>query len=244
MRALLALLFALCFPCNSLVAQYTIKNIVFINPGPYAQSGLLTLTGLKIGDSLDKAGLGAASARLAGTGYFENVEGTVDGPFKSVEVRFKLKPADPSKLLPVGLENFVWFTPEELTANLLKDVPLYANGIPEGSSQESLVQTALETMLTTRSIAGTVSHQIVELSPGYPRRALEYRVENPLVYLGAAKLSGVAPTMASAVRLALSAASHSPYNEGLAGVTTPDQILPRTSGQVISTPYFKTSIAR
>lgn len=225
MRAFYALLLNASLLSSPLVAQYTIKNIVFINPGAYARPDLLTLTGLKVGDSLDKPGLGAASARLAATGYFENVEASVDGPFKAIDVRFKLKPADPSALLPVGLENFVWFTPEELRANLEKSVPLFTHGVAEGSSQEALVQAALEAMLAGRSITGTISHQIVVPSPGYPRRALEYRIESPSVRLGAAKLTGISPEMAPAMRVALTTATHSAYNEGLAGVTTADQIL-------------------
>jgi outer membrane protein insertion porin family len=203
-------------------AQFKARSVVFTNAAPYPEQDLLTLAALKPGDSFTKPDLEAAAARLMATGYFDEVLPSLDGPFKAIEVRFKLKPLAPELLQPAGLENFVWFTPEELAA-FRKSIPLLPFGIPEAGDQPQRVQAALQQMLAAKLIPGTVSFQPIPPHPGQPRRVLEFRVE-PAHILLVVHLGGVTPDMVPAVKLALAQAQRAPFNEGIAGHTT-DEIL-------------------
>ena len=205
-------------------AQYIAKTVVFLNPGPYPIPELTALAAVAPGDHLTKQSLLDGAARLQATGYFTDVEATLDGPIKAVEVRFKLKPVDPALLLPVGFDNFVWFTAEEFDA-FRKSLPLLAFGLPEAGARRTQVQTALEQLLAAHSIKATVSHQVVEPTTLHPMRSFAYRVDTPKIQLGPVHLSGAAPSIVPEVRKAIGHAQYAPYNEGIAGATTAELLL-------------------
>ena len=228
MRPLRTIAVLLCLlPASLLPAQYKAKAIVFNNAAPYPEADLLTIAALKPGDSFSKGDLEAAAARLMGTGYFDEVLPSMDGPFKSIEVRFKLKPIAPSLRLAAGFENFVWFSPEELAA-FRKSVPLLPFGVPEAGDQTERVQAALQQLLAGKSVPGTVTHQNFAPSTSHPQRAIEYRIEPAPVQV-VVHLGGVTPDMVPAVKVALAQAQRAAFNEGIAGTTTDDLLL---------TPYF------
>ena len=208
-------------------AQYKAKAVVFTNAAPYPEADLLQIAALKPGDSFSKADLEAAAGRLMSTGYFDEVLPAVDGPFKAIDVRFTLKPIAPALLLPVGLENFVWFTAEELAA-LRTSIPLLALGVPEAGDQTDRVQTALQQMLATKGVAGTVSHDNIVPGSSHSKRAIEYRVESAHIQL-IVHLGGVTQDMVPTVKTALAQAQRVAFNEGVAGHNTNDVLL---------TPYF------
>ena len=219
LRTTLTLLSLTCTPF--LQAQFTAKTVVFTNAAPYSEADLRTLAALKPGDRFSKTDLEAAAARLMITGYFDEVLPVVDGPFKAVSVVFKLKPTP--VLLPAGLENFVWFTPEELDA-FRHSLPLLVFGVPEAGDQADRVQAALQQMLDAKSIPGKVTHDIVAPGTGRPQRVVEYRVEPAHVQL-VIHFGGATPDMVPAVKAALALAQRSQFNEGLAGNTTNDILL-------------------
>ncbi len=216
----------LCCLAASASAQYKAKAINFTNAAPYPEADLLAIATLKPGDSFSKADLEAAAGRLMATGYFDEVLPTVDGPFKAIDVHFALKPIAPALLMPVGLENFVWFTVEEL-ASFRASIPLLPLGVPEAGDQTDRVQAALQQLLTTKGISGKVSHQNIAPGTGHPLRVVEYRVDPNRVQV-VVHLGGVSPDMVPEVKLALAQAQRAQFNEG-AGVTTNDRVL---------TPYF------
>src|ERR1700761_5322517 len=116
--------FALLVASIPACAQYTSGKILFKNPGKMAQADLETAAGIHSGQKVSTANLQAAAQRLIDTGYFDDVGVGVDGPAAALAVTFVLKPLDPQHLAATGFENFVWLTPEELTAALHKAAPL------------------------------------------------------------------------------------------------------------------------
>src|SRR5580698_1544322 len=97
-------------------AQYTSGKIIFKNPGKRSQADLESAAGIHSGQKVSTANLQAAAQRLIDTGYFDDVGVGVEGPSGALAVTFTLKPLDPQHLSATGFENFVWLTPEELTA--------------------------------------------------------------------------------------------------------------------------------
>jgi outer membrane protein insertion porin family len=205
-------------------AQYVVKKIVFYNPGAYPEADLDALVGLKPGDKMSKAELQAAAQRLVNTGYFDDVEATVDGPLSGVEARFKLAPIDAAKLIPATYRNLVWLSPEQIAA-FQKSVPLLALGLPEAGTQQAEVEAALKKFLAASGVEATVSHELVEPSTGHVRQVVEYRVDQPYVQVGKVTLSGVSAEFAAAMNAAVAKAKGSDYNEGDAGFSTAEQVL-------------------
>jgi outer membrane protein insertion porin family len=224
MRRIFAL-FLLALACiSTLHAQYTIKNIVFKNQGPYSDAQLQAASGLKPGETLSVATLTASAQHLINTGAFEQLEPTLDGPFKAVTVNFKLQPVSDAKLLPVIFENFVWFTPEELDAELRKRVPLFIGRVPEAGNLADSIREALTQILSEKNIKAEVANIEMEPSASLPHASMAYSVSSPQVTLRNVHLQGVAPDMAENVRNELSLLVAHPYREGV-GADANDQIL-------------------
>ena len=224
MRLLRTLPLLLCLAAMPISAQYVVGKVTFSGAAPYPEADLRQMAALKPGDPLTKAGLQEAAGRLVNSGYFEDVQATLDGSFKSVEARFKVTPVVPAKLYPATFRNFVWLSPDELAA-FQKSIPLLSFGVPEAGTQQGAIQTALETLLTQKSITATLSHELIEPSTGQPHRVFEYRVDAPDIRLRNINLAIVAVEPGAAERAKLLRAEGAPYNEGTAGRTISDIVL-------------------
>jgi outer membrane protein assembly factor BamA len=203
-----------CLTATTALAQYTIKNIVFEGKIPYTQAALEAASGLKPGNSITKAGMQQAGQRLTDTGAFDDLQVTLDGPVKAVSVIFKVKPIDPSKMLAVDLENFIWWQPARLSTELYQRVPLYGGSVPEAGNIQQAIQDALAQMLAEKQITAKISSQVTDATPGQPLRIVHYRVDSPDIRLRSFKVDNLLPALAPQANKLLTSLAGSPYNEG------------------------------
>ena len=221
----LGLLFAL-----PAAAQYTIASVVFHNPAPYTDAELLAASGLKIGQPLAHDSLVNAAHNLLDTGLFDDAQINLTGQTKARTVVFDLKPIPLSKLLPISFENLVWFTPEELAEGLHTRVPLYHGVASDAGNFPDTLQTALQQMLTEKSITATLSHAIIEPTTLHPLRVVDFTVDKPQIHLATVHLSfsgppGSASALTPGLQQAVNKATRTPFNEGLSGITLEDLLL-------------------
>jgi outer membrane protein assembly factor BamA len=206
-------------------AQYTSGKIIFKNPSKRSQADLESAAGIHSGQKVSTANLQAAAQRLIDTGYFDDVGVGVEGPSGALAVTFTLKPLDPQHLSVTGFENFVWLTPEELTAALHKAAPLFQGQLPDAGNQLDAINAAIQEALAAKGVTATVIHETLEPSTAQPLRVVEYRVDRPGVHIHSIALQGTTPAMSSDVdKLALKLHGAA-YNEGLAGETTASVLL-------------------
>ena len=205
----------------SLFAQtYTPKKFVFINPGPYTDAQLIASSGMKVGQPFTVDDLQKAAQAMIDSGAFEQLEPTLEGPFKAITVTFKLKPVAKEKFLPATFENFVWFTPTELSEGLHKRVPLYANGIPEAGNLNEQIRKALLEMLGEKGVPNAeITAVEQEPSAALPTSAWSYSVTKPAVMLAGVSLSGVSAEMSPKVNEYLRTVVGKPYQQGHGGDT-------------------------
>ena len=215
-NALLSCCLLLCGAPSLSAQQYTVKNLVFDGKTPYSQTSLEAATGLKSGDTISKADLQVASQRLVDTGAFDDLQSSLDGPLKAITVIFKLKAADPSRLLTASFDNFVWFSPEELPAALQKLVPLFNGTVPEAGNQSDAIATALKKMLSEKGVDATITFEPLAPSSSQPLRLAEFRVTKPEVRFHSLTLEGVAPPFSDRLNKLTTAAPGKPYVEGIA----------------------------
>lgn len=206
----------LCLVTTSAIAQqYTVKNIVFDGKTPYSQAALEAASGLKPGDVISKTELQAASQRLNDTGAFDDLQSTLDGPVKAISVIFKVKAADPSHILTATFDNFVWFQPEELPAELQKLVPLFNGTVPEAGNQQDAIVAALKKLLSEKGVDATVTCDPLAPSPSQPLRLAEFRVSKPQVLFHSLTLNGVNPPFSDQLSTLTTKAPGKAYVEGL-----------------------------
>jgi outer membrane protein assembly factor BamA len=210
--------------------QYSIDKVVFENSAPYTDAELLTTSGFAPGQLLSNDSLSNGGQHLLDTGLFSDVQVSLSGQGKARTVHVALKPTPLADLLPVGFENLVWFTPEELTQGLRARVPLYRGVAAEAGNFQDAIQAALLDMLKEKGVVARLSRDVPGPTVQHPQRVVEFHVDQPAVRLLDVHLSLSAPTglavkMTPGLQKAVNTAIHSPFNEGLSGVTLADLLL-------------------
>jgi outer membrane protein assembly factor BamA len=215
----------LSFASVNAVAQYTVGKVVFKNPGPYRQADLEAALGMHSGQKFSAANLQAAAQRLIDTGYFDDIGAAEQGNPAALDVIFTLKPLAADQLTPVGFENFVWLTPDELVAAVHHAAPLFHGALPDAGNQADAINAALAAALAAKGADATVTHATIEPSTAQPMRAVEFRVERPVVRVHSIVVQGASASMAGAVEALAQKLRGTIYNEGLAGETTQNRLL-------------------
>jgi hypothetical protein len=206
-------------------AQYSIASVTFHHPGPYTIPELLAASGLEAGQFLNHDSLGNAAQRLLNTGLFSDAAIDLNGTGKARDVIVDLKPIPLDKLLPASFENFVWFTPGELTAGIHAHVPLYRGVASDAGTLPDDIQSALQQMLAAKGITATLSHTIIEPTNLHPQLTVDFKVDTPMILFGKANLTGIPDALKAEMLRSLQHLEGAPYNEGLTGVSVEDLLL-------------------
>src|ERR1700722_8628959 len=131
-------------------------------------------TGLSPSSSVTKADLQNGADRLARCGLFSNVNYRFYSSDAGVVAEYEVTDAP---TLPVYFDNFPWFTDDELTAALKKEIPLFEGNVPEGGSLVHDVAGALERLLATRGVNSRVSAALFTV-PIDDRKGQQFHVDN------------------------------------------------------------------
>ncbi|MFC6646578.1 POTRA domain-containing protein [Granulicella cerasi] len=215
-----------CFVVAPAFAQtWVCKRVEFKNPGTFSQAQLEAAAGLHPGMSFTVQSLTDAAQKLADTGFFDNVTAGVTGTPTNRGAEFVLKPTDVSQYLPLGFENLVWLTPEEVQAAIRAKLPLYNGRLMEGSTQLDDVDVALVAALAAKGVQAKVVHDTAEPTLVHPVRVVEYRVSKPQLTVENVKLGGVTTALVPLLQKSVNATAHKPYNAGLGGDVTSEVIL-------------------
>jgi outer membrane protein insertion porin family len=226
LRALRALGIFCLLATSAFAQQYTVKNIVFDGKMPYSQAALEAASGLKPGATITKDDLQAASQHLIDTGAFADLSSTVDGPAKSITVIFHVKPQDPARILTASFDNFVWYQPSELAAEIQKTVPLFDGTVPEAGNEQDAIAAALKQLLTAKGVTGgSLSVDPVAPSSSQPLRVLEFRLTKPAVRIHSLTVDGMRPNFSTAKDKLVLALTGKAYNEGLLPRSLPNVLL-------------------
>ena len=220
---LLAPLAALVSPARS--QTYTIASVVFTHPGPYTNAELLTVSGLAPGQPLGDNTLPTAAQHLLDTGLFSDATINYTGSGKATTIHVDLKPIPLDKLLPASFENFIWFTPGELTAGIHALVPLYRGVASDAGNLPDAIQSALQQMLTAKGITATISHATVEPTNLHPQLTIDFKVDTPTILFAQANITGIPDALKPDTLRAIQHLDGSAYNEGRTGTTIEDTLL-------------------
>jgi outer membrane protein assembly factor BamA len=137
-------------------------------------------TGLSPGSNVTKADLQNGADRLARCGLFSNVNYRFYSTDAGVVAEYEVTDAP---TLPVYFDNFPWFTDEELSASLKKEIPLFDGNAPEGGSLLHDMTGALERALATRGVRSSVSAALFTV-PIVDRKVQQFHVDNAAVNIG------------------------------------------------------------
>lgn len=153
--------------------------IVFITTATFAQigrriarietDGLQTLTsetviatsGLKIGETFSVEATDAAAERLVKSGLFKRVAYRTRNAGGNVTITFQLEEVK-GQSSPVVFDNFIWFSDEELTAAIKREVPAFNGSAPDIGNTNEAIKKALQNLLADRKLPGQVEYNLTE----------------------------------------------------------------------------------
>jgi outer membrane protein assembly factor BamA len=118
---------------------------------------VIATTRLEIGSVFSLEALDAAAQRLADSGLVANIGYRTITKDNEITIIFHVEEAK-SGTSPIAFDNFVWFTDDELSAAIKREVPSYNGTAPNSGNMTDDIKRALENLLKERGIDGTVDY--------------------------------------------------------------------------------------
>jgi outer membrane protein assembly factor BamA len=125
----------------------------------YSADQIAAVSGLTVGQSVSRNDLQTAADKIFGIGVFDQVNYKFATRPDGVSVQFVVHDA-PS--LQLEFDNMPWFTDDELTAALKKNVPLFDGGAPDSGNILDQMSAALQAALASRGVNAVVDRQLME----------------------------------------------------------------------------------
>ncbi len=151
----------------------------------YTEKEILPASGLALGQNVVEADFKETARRLGNTGLFTDVAYSFSYSPAGTKLELQLTDIEESKLVPAHFENFVWFTDEQLLAELQRHVPLFKQRIPVSGTMPDNVEQALQATIDNKQIPARVDY-LREAPPeggsiiavAYIVESLEIRIHN------------------------------------------------------------------
>ena len=188
----------------------------------YASQLIAPETGLSAGSNITKADLQNGADRLAQLGLFSNVQYRYATEDAGVRAEYQVTDA---ATLPVWFDNFPWFTDEEISAALRKDVPLFDGTAPESGSILHEITAALARLLATRGVHADVTNAIAN-APVTDRRIQQFHVENAGVSISTIEFSDALARDDRGIHQRLADVVGQPYSRTLVELFEFEQVRP------------------
>ena len=120
----------------------------------YSSQAIVAATGLHPGQQASQAELEQVSAKLGNSGLFSLVEFRFGWANKGVVATFNV--TDATQLVPIGFENLVWFSSNELAMAIKQKLPLFTGVVPLAGDYKDQIAVALQQILAEHKLNGTV----------------------------------------------------------------------------------------
>ncbi len=159
----------------------------------YTDKEILAASGLQLGQNAADGDFKEAVQRLGDSGLFSALAYSYTSSGAGAKLELQLADIDKTKLVPARFENFVWFTDDELRAQVERRVPLFKQLLPLTGSLADGVSEALQALLTEKQFPGRVNYlRNAEGSSG-ALSAMVYRVEEVSIRIRGFEFPGATP---------------------------------------------------
>jgi outer membrane protein assembly factor BamA len=143
-----------------------------------------------------------AVQRLGNSGMFSDVVYSYSASNAGTKLEIQVADVDSSKLVPADFENFVWYTDDELNADLQKSVPLFKGLLPVGGNLPDHVSEALQALLSERHLPGRVNFLREANGSEGALSAVNYRVEEVSIRIQSVEFPDASPQQVSLLQTA------------------------------------------
>ncbi|MGA8230427.1 MAG: POTRA domain-containing protein [Candidatus Acidiferrales bacterium] len=115
--------------------------------------------GLTVGHSVTRDDFQTAANHLTELGTFSNVQYRFSTVAKGAVLEFQVIDGP---LIPVSYDNIPWFSDDEITAAVSKDVPLFDGEAPSKGALLDSISQAIAKLLASKDIHASVEHNVVK----------------------------------------------------------------------------------
>jgi outer membrane protein assembly factor BamA len=155
--------------------SFRLASVKYTGLNRYTETQVNAELGLRSGDMVTAAQLKEASDRLSRSGAFDNVSFHYVTRNNELSAEFQL--SESQKILPCVLDNFVWFSDQQLDQTLRARVPFYTGDSPVDGTTTKEIVTVLEQLLRTNGVTATVQEVASADRLGGPVTALVFDVK-------------------------------------------------------------------
>jgi outer membrane protein assembly factor BamA len=150
---------------GALVTTGAVSAIEVTGTARLNQDQIVALSGLTTGRAIATADLDAAVKKLLDTGLLTAVHYRLQSDRSGVRVTLEV--VEPLWTMAVLLDNFIWFSDEEIFRTIAREIPTFDGAVPDTEGALNTVGRVLQRMLDERQIAGTVEHKLsIQLDVG------------------------------------------------------------------------------
>jgi outer membrane protein insertion porin family len=118
---------------------------------------VIATSGLRVGVPFSIDELDAAGQKLFDSGLFKNVAYRTTHKNDQVTIILKVEEIVGGDS-PIVFDNFVWFSVDELTAAIKREVPSFAGTVADSGQMADDIKRALQKLLDEKNITGTVEY--------------------------------------------------------------------------------------
>jgi hypothetical protein len=244
---LTAVVFAASLLCRPALAQAPdssgngkLESIRITGSAKYRSEQIAPATGLSPGTTITKYDLQNGADRLARLGLFATVQYRFASEDTGVRAEYQVTDAP---ALPIWFDNFPWFTDDELTAAVKRDVPLFDGSVPARGSLLDEISNALEALIATRGVHSSVSHALAT-APITDAQVQEFRVEGAGLTVAGVEFSDPLAQADHGVQLRLSDVVGQPFSRKLVELFEFEQVRPVYLSRAFLHVRFGTPAAR
>jgi len=168
----------------------------------YNEKEILPASGLVLGQNVVEADFKEAARRLGNTGLFTDVAYSFSYSSAGTKVELQITDVDDSKLVPAHFENFVWFTDEQLLAEIQQRVPLFKLRVPVSGTMPDNIEQALQAAIDEKRIPARVDYLREAPAKGGELIGMSYRIEAMEIRIRNVEFPGATPDQLPALRAA------------------------------------------
>ncbi len=211
---------------TSLPAPDKLLALKAIGTKRYTDKEILGASGLRIGQNAADADFKEAAQILGNSGMFGDVAYSYTSSGSGVRVEFRLTDIDQSKLVPAHFDNIVWFTDDELTAELQRRVPLFRPLLPIAGNLPDRVSEAIQTLFMERHIPGRVDYLREGDETGGALHGIDYHIEEVNIRIHGIDFPGASPEQAALLTTAAHRVVGAEYARGGLAAVAKFDLLP------------------
>lgn len=166
----------------------------------YTQQEIIAASGLEIGKVASEDDFQQAVKRLGEGGFFSKAGYSY--AYSPTGTKLDLQLADTEKLVPSHFENFVWFTDEDLVAQIHAHLPLFKGEVPVGGTFCDQLSDVLQALLVQHNLSARAEYFRDSKNNAGPVDVVNFRASGVTLEIEDVQFSGAGPDELPALKAA------------------------------------------